>query len=174
MEFVKDKELYLIIQDTPFNRQYHDYKLGNFCDCLQEHNAKYVSFKKAKRKFFKTPKEKRIVFMESLHEKIRKKVNPDLPSRLSSIILYDNIDDCYELAKKWNKNAGVAPLGLYKVKCEGKLHACATTPDENKSNKLKKEDHIAGITRFWKGDITAKTQEYFFEGKAQIIEVIKM
>ena len=72
--------------------------------------------------------------------------------------------------KKWNKNAGRTPLGLFKVKCEGKLHACATTPDEQKSNELKKEAHIAGITRFWQGDKTAKTQEYFFQGTAEIVE----
>lgn len=174
MEFVKDKEMFLIIQDTPFNRQYHNYKLGDFCDCSRQHNAKYVKLKKAKRKLFKTPKEKRIVFMETLHEKVRKSINPELPSRLCSIILYETKEDCFELAKKWQKNAGITPLGLFKVKCEGKLHACATTPDEQKPNELKKEAHIAGITRFWQGDATAKTQEYFFQGKAEIIEIIKI
>lgn len=58
------------------------------------------------------------------------------------------------------------------MKCEGKLHACATTPDEKKPTKLSKEVHIAGITRFWKGDSTAKTQENFFQGRAEIIEVL--
>ena len=174
MEFVKDKEMYFMVQDTPFNREYHNYKLGDICDCSKKHNAKYVNYKKAKHKLFKTPKEKRTVFMESLHEKVRKSINPELPSRLSSIILYDNLEDCYELAKKWDKNAGRTPLGLFKVKCEGKLHACATTPDEQKSNELKKEAHIAEITRFWQGDKTAKTQEYFFQGKAEIIEILKI
>ena len=112
--------------------------------------------------------------MEELHEKVRKSINSDLPSRFSSIILYDNIDDCYELAKKWKKNAGVEPLGLFKVKCEGKLHACATTPDDKKTTELSKEVHIAGITRFWVGDVTAKTQEYFFQGRAEIIDILKI
>ena len=62
------------------------------------------------------------------------------------------------------------------MKCEGKLHACATTPDEKKPAELTKEAHIAGITRFWKGDSTAKTQEYeyFFQGKAEIVEVLNI
>ena len=174
MEFVKDKKMYYMVQDTPFNREYHNYKIGDICDCSKEHNAKYVSYKKAKRKIFKTPREKKMVFMERLPEKVRKSIHPDLPSRLSSIILYDNVVDCYELAKKWKNNAGFEPLGLFKVKCEGKLHACATTPDEKKPAELTKEAHIAGITRFWKGDSTAKTQEYFFQGKAEIIEVLNI
>lgn len=171
MEFVKDKEMYLLVQDTSFNRKYHNYKIGDICDCSKEHNAKNHAYKIAKRKVFKSPREKKIVFLEGLHEKIRKSINPDLPSRLSSIILYDNIDDCLELAAKWKKNAGLKPLGLFKVKCEGKLHACATTPDEEKSTELKKENHIAGIAKFWKGDSTAKTQEYLFQGKAQVIKI---
>jgi len=174
MEFVKDKEMYLMVQDTPFNRKYHNYKLGDVCDCSKKHNAKYVNYKKAKRKIFKTHRDKSVVFFEGLHEEVRKSINPDLPSRLSSIILYDNTDDCIELAKKWKKNAGIEPLGLFKVRCEGKLHACATTPDENKPTELTKEGHIAGITRFWQGDKTAKTQEYFFQGIAKIIEIIKI
>ena len=64
------------------------------------------------------------------------------------------------------------PLGLFKVNCVGILHACATTPDEQKSNQLNKQAHIAGITRFWQGDNSAKTKEYFFRGKAQIIQVL--
>jgi len=172
MEFVKDKEMYFMVQDTPFNRKYHNYKIGDVCDCIKEHNERYVSYKKAKRKWFKTPKEQKIVFMEGLHEKVRKSINPELPSRLSSIILYDNIEDCLKLAKKWQKNAGLSPLGLFKVKCEGKLHACTTTPDEKKPAELTKQAHIEGITRFWKGDSTADTQEYFFQGRAEIIEIL--
>ena len=98
----------------------------------------------------------------------------ELPSRMSSIILYDNLEDCYELVRKWKKNARFEPLGLFKVKCEGKLHACATTPDEEKPTELSKVAHIEGITRFWKGDSKAKTQEYFFQGKAEIIEIIEI
>lgn len=172
MEFVKDKIMYLIIQDAEINRKYHNYKLGDICDYSKKHNQKYISYKKAKRKIFKTPKEKKIVFFESLHEKVRKKINPQLPSRLSSIILYDNIQDCYSLAEKWKNNAGISPLGLFKVKCEGKLHACATTPDEQKPKELTKEAHIKGITRFWQGDKEAKVQEYFFQGNAEVIEII--
>ena len=174
MEYVKDKEMYLIVQDTPFNRQYHNYKLGDFCDCEKEHNSKYVNFKNAKRKLFKTPGEKRTVFMESLHEKVRKSINSELPSRLESIILYDNIESCRQLAEKWKRKAGKLALGFFKVRCEGKLHGCAVTPDEQKATKLKKKDHIAGITRFWKGDQRAETQEYFFQGKAQVIEILPL
>lgn len=172
MEFVKDKVMYLIIQDTPFNRIYHNYKKGDICDCVKEHNPKYVNYKKAKRKIIKTPREKRIVFMESLHERVRKSINPELPSRLSSIILYKTAEDCYKLAKKWEKNTGCKPLVFAKVKCEGKLHACATTPDEQKSDKLIKDDHVAGITRFWMGDENAETQECFFQGKAEVVEIL--
>lgn len=174
MEFVKDKEMYLIVQDTEFNRKYHNYKLNDMCDCSKQHNSKYASYKKAKRKIFKTPREKKLVFMESLHEKVRKSINPELPSRLESIILYDNIEDCLDLAKKWKKKSGISPLGLYKVKCNGKLHACAATPDEKKPAELTKEAHIQGITRFWQGDKTAKVHEYFFQGNAQIIEILNI
>ena len=172
MEFVYGKEMYLIVQDTEFNRKYHNYKVGDLCDCSKKHNAKYVKFKQAKRKLFKSPREKKLVFMESLHEKVRKSIDPNLPSRLESIILYDNIEDCLNLAKRWKKNAGISPLGLFKVCCEGKLHACATTLDEKKPAELSEEAHIQGITRFWRGDETAEEQEYFFQGKAKIIEVL--
>ena len=104
MEFVKDKEMYLIVQDTPFNRKYHNYKLGDICDQTKKHNAKYVSYKNAKYKLFKSPKEKKLVFMENLHEKVRKLINKELPSRLNSTILYDNLEACYQLAKKWKQN----------------------------------------------------------------------
>lgn len=174
MEVVKEKEMFYIVQDTPFNRKYHNYSVGDFCDCLKKHNAKFVSFKKAKRKLFKTPKEKRLVFMEHLHEKVRKSINPKLPSRLSSIILYDNIQDCINLSKKWKQNANLEVLGLFKVRCDGVLHACATTPDEQKSKKLIKQDHIAGITRFWQGDEFAEVKEYFFKGNAEIIEKLNI
>lgn len=173
MEFVQNKPMYLIIQDTEFNQKYHNYKLGDICDCSKQHNAKYVSYKKAKHKWFRTPKEKRIVFMESLHEKVRRSINPDLPSRLESIILYDNAQDCLDLAKKWKTNSGIVPLGFFKVNCTGKLHACATTPDEKKPKELTKQAHLAGITRFWQGDKNAKVKEYFFQGQAQIIECLE-
>lgn len=172
MEFVKGKEMYFIVQDTEFNRKYHNYNLGDFCDCSKAHNAKFESFKNAKRKIFKTPREKKLVFMETLHERVRKSINPELPSRLESIVLYDNLNDCLNLAQKWNKNSGKRPLGLFKVKCDGKLHACATTPDDKKPTELTKEAHISGITRFWQGDPSAEVKEYFFQGNAQIIEVL--
>ena len=174
MEFVKDKEMYLIVQDTEFNRKYHNYQLNDICDSSKKHNAKYASYKKAKRKIFKTPREKKLVFMESLHEKVRKSINSELPSRLESIILYDNIENCLTLAKKWKENSGISSLGLFKVNCNGKLHACATTPDEMKPACLTKEAHIQGITRFWQGYKTAKVQEYFFQGNAQIIEILNI
>ena len=174
MEFVKGKEMYLIVQDTEFNRKYHNYKLGDVCDCDKRHNQKYVNYRKAKRKLFKTQREKKLVFMESLHEEVRKSVNPELPSRLSSIILYDNKEDCLELAKRWSQNTGIVPLGLFKVECDGKLHACATTPDEQKPKELTKVAHIDGLTRFWVGDKNAEEHEYFFQGKAQIIEVLEI
>lgn len=166
--------MYYVVQDTEFNRKYHNYKVGDFCDCSKKHNAKYVSYKKAKRKIFKTPREKKIVFMESLHEKVRKSINKQFPSRMQSIILYDNIEDCHKLIQKWNKNVGVGALGLFRVKCDGKLHACATTPDGKKPVELTTKAHIEGITRFWKGDETAETKEYFFCGKAEIIEKIEL
>ena len=172
MEFVKDKEMYFMVQDTPFNRKYHNYKLGDFCDCSNKHNAKYVSYKKARLKLFKTQREKKIIFMEFLHEQVRKSIDKKLPSRLSSIILYDNLEDCYNLAKKWKNNANIVPLGLFKVKCEGKLHACATTPDKKKPASLSKKDHLEGLIRYWKGDKEAETQEYLFQGKAEIIEIL--
>ena len=50
MEFVKDKEMYMIVQDTEFNRKYHNYRLNDMCDCSKQHNSKYASYKKAKRK----------------------------------------------------------------------------------------------------------------------------
>ena len=172
MEFVKDKIMFYMVQDTSFNRQYHNYKLGDFCDCSKQHNEKYVGYKQAKRKLFKTKREKKRVFMESLHEKVRKSINPEFPSRLSSIILYDNLDDCIHLSKKWEKYTGNGVLGLFKVRCEGKLHACAVTPDEERPPEMTKKAQIVGIERFWKGDPNAKTQEYFFQGKAEIIEVL--
>ena len=174
MENVKDKQMYLIIKDTPLNRKYHNYKLGDICDDSKKHNEKYVNFKKSKIKIFKTKGEKKTVFMEKLHEKVRKKINPLLPSRLNSIILYGNINDCIELSLKWEKNSNTKVLGFYKVKCDGILHACATTPDEKKPKNLTEKAHIDGITRFWKGDKTAKTQEYFFKGKAEIIEILTL
>ena len=147
---------------------------ATFVTVQKKHNAKYISYKKAKRKIFKTPREKKMVFMESLHERVRKSINPELPSRLSSIILYDNLTDCYELVKSWKNNAGLSLLGLFKVSCEGKLHACTTTPDEQKPTQLTKEAHLAGITRFWQGDKTAEIQEYFFQGKATIIQILSL
>lgn len=172
MEIVKDKEMFFMVQDTPFNRKYHNYKVGDLCDCLKKHNEKYVNYKKAKRKFLKSKREKKIVFMEGLHEKIRKSINKQLPSRLSSIILYDNAKDCFNLSEKWMNNAQLKPLGIFKVKCDGKLHACAVTPDEAKPKELTKKAHVDGITRFWRGDPFAEKYEYFFQGKAEIVEIV--
>lgn len=172
MEQVENREMYLIVQANDINKKFHNYKLHDVCDYTKKHNEKYISLCKAKRKILKSTRDKKRIFMETLHEKVRKSINPELPSRLESIILYDNIEDCLQLAKKWEKNTGNPPLGLYKVRCSGLLHACATTPDELRPSEFTKDAIIPLLKRFWQGDEKAVVKEYFFKGTAEIVEVL--
>ncbi len=170
MEYVKDKKMYYIVQDTPFNRKYNNYNIGDVFVVNSKHNSKKYAYRKALLSFHKTERQKRILFIERLHEKIRKSIDKNLPSRQSSIVVFENLQQCEGLVKKWAR-FNIKPLHIYEVELTGKLHKCSCTLDDEKEN-ISKQKHIEGITAYWKGEKDTGLFEWLFQGQAKIVKIL--
>ncbi len=170
MEIVERRKMFYIVQDTPHNRKYHNYNEGDVFEAGKKHNSKRFAYRKAFFSLHKTARQKKILQMEKLHEKIRKSINKDLPSRQSSIVVFENLNECLALSKKWAR-FNIRPLKIYEVELSGKIHKCSCTPDEEKEN-VSRAKHVDGIKLYWKGDADTGLYEWLFEGKAKVIKIV--
>lgn len=170
MEIVENRKMFYMVQDTPFNRKYNNYDVGETFVANSKHNPKKCAFRKALFSMHRTDRQRKILFIERLHEKIRKNIDKDLPSRQASIVVFENLGQCEALAKKWAR-FDIKPLHIFEVELTGKLHKCSCTPDDKKEN-LSKEQHIEGITTYWKGEKNTGLFEWLFQGKVKIIKEI--
>ncbi len=166
MEIVENKKMFYMVQDTPFNRKYNDYKVGDVFVANSKHNPKKHAYRKAFFSLHKTERQKRIMFIEDLHEKVRKSIDKNLPSRQASIVVFENLEQCEALAKKWAR-FNISPLHIFEVELTGKLHKCSCTPDDEKEN-LSEQQHTEGITTYWKGEKDTGLSEYLFQGKVKV------
>ena len=168
MEFVENRKMFYIVQDTPFNRKYNNYNEGDVFVANSKHNPKKIAYRKAFFSLHKTKRQKRILLIEGLHEKIRKSIDKNLPSRQSSIVVFESLEQCEALAKKWAR-FDIKPLHIYQVELTGKLHKCSCTPDEEKDN-ISKQQHVEGITTYWKGEKDTGLFEWLFQGQVKIVK----
>ncbi len=172
MEIVENRKMYYIVQDTSFDRKYNNYDEGEIFEAGKRHNSKRFAYRKAFFSINKTKRQKKILKIEKLHEKIRKNINKDLPSRQASIVVFESLDECLALSKKWAR-FNIKPLKIYEVELYGKLHKCSCTPDEKKEN-VSIEKHIEGITTYWKGEADTGLYEWLFQGRARVKKIINL
>ena len=164
--------MYYIVQDTQDERKYHNFNEGDVFDADKKHNPKRLAYRRALLSMHKTKRQKKILEIEKLHEKIRKSIDKELPSRQASIVVFENVDQCIALAKKWAR-FNIKPLKIYEVELSGKLHKCSCTPDDKKEN-VSKEQHIQGITTYWKGETDTGLSEWLFQGKAKVTKIVDL
>lgn len=172
MEIVEKRKMFYIVQDTPFDRKYHNYKEGDIFEAGKKHNSKRHAYHQALFSLHKSKRQKKILQIEKLHEKIRKGIDKELPSRQSSIVVFENLDECLALSKKWAR-FNINPLKIYEVELFGKLHKCSCTPDEKKEN-VSNSQHILGITAYWKGEEKTGLYEWLFQGKAKVTKIVAL
>ena len=170
MEIVENRTMFYMVQDTPFNRKFNNYAVGDTFVASSKHNPKKRAYRKALFCLYKTDRQRKILFIERLHEKIRKSIDKNLPSRQASIVVFENLEQCEALAKKWAR-FDIKPLHIFEVELTGKLHKCSCTPDGKKTN-VSKQQHIEGITTYWKGEKYTGLFEWLFQGKVKIIKEI--
>lgn len=171
MEIVENRKMLYMMQNTPLNQKYHNYEVGDTFKTSARHNPKRISFIKAHFKLKKSAQDKKILFRESLHEKIRKSIDKNLPSRQSAIVVFENMDQCKALAKKWAR-FNIKPLKIYEVALTGKLHKCSCVSDEIK-DKYSKEEHVKGITTYWEGKEQTGLYEWLFEGNVKVEKIVE-
>ena len=172
MENVKDRKMFYMMQDTPFNRKYNNYSVGDVFIANSKHNPKKRAYRKALFSLHKTARQKKILFIERLHEKIRKSIDKNLPSRQASIVVFENLQQCEALVNKWAR-FDIKPLHILEVELTGKLHKCSCTPDEKKEN-VTKDQHIKGITTYWKGEEDTGLFEWLFQGQVRVINEVNL
>lgn len=170
MEIVENRKMFYKVQDTPFNKKYNNYSVGDVFIANSKHNPKKSAYRKALFSLHRTDRQRKILFIERLHEKIRKSIDKNLPSRQASIVVFENLEQCQALAKKWAR-FDIKPLHIYAVELTGKLHKCSCTPDDKKTN-VSKQQHIDGITTYWKGEKDTGLVEWLFQGKVKIVKEI--
>ncbi len=166
-EIVENKKMFYMVQDTPFNRKHNNFHVGDVFVTSAKANQKRFEYKKALFSLHKTKRQKKILFIEKLHEKIRKSINKNLPSRQKSIVVFETLQQCQALSQKWAR-FNIKPLFIYEVQLSGKLHKCSCTPDDAKEN-VSKQQHIDGITTYWKGEKDTGLFEWLFQGKVTIL-----
>ena len=107
-------------------------------------------------------------------ENCRKKINENLPSRLSGMFLCDNFEDakCYISTAK-GKGKGIPKV--VSVKLNGRLHKSSNNYNKRDGNSI--DGYTKKAKQYWKGvgsDYKDPSCEYLFEGIATIVDVFEM
>ena len=136
-------------------------------------SKKIFANKKLVLKLSKLLEEYDFTLRELAFEEVRKTEFQDYPSRLKCMYLIDNKQTCLKNLELFHQKGHGTFFQAVAVKLNGKIF-CATSQNVTRSG-LSFEEYKTKAREYWSQDqnSTLPKNEILFEGKAEIIEVIK-